>query len=86
MHTVQVKLHTVSRAVVQVLVTSGKTSSWEPACRVISGTRKEIARLSVGVWKLLSFSCPTWKPLKQLGIAQFEPQFEVTPVLSSQDV
>ncbi len=64
------------------------------------GTRKGIAGLFLGVCKLFSFTLPTFsftlptfsftlptlEPLKQLSVAQSEPQFEVTPVLSSQDV
>ena len=57
------------------------------------GTRKGIAGLFLGVCKLFSFTLPTFsftlptlEPLKQLSVAQSEPQFKVTPVLSSQDV
>ena len=57
------------------------------------GTRKGIAGLFLGVCKLFSFALPTFsftlptlEPLKQLSVAQSEPQFKVTPVLSSQDV
>ncbi len=52
-------------------------SSWEPACRVVSGTRTGIAGLFVGVLKLLSLSSPTLKPLKQFGVAHFEARSEV---------